>query len=171
MASKKSMVHHSDGDYTVYPQTRETLTPEFLSVESVSPQLFTRLSFSHLVELIDLPDHTKRRFYEMGSCRVTYSYEASEIVREKVCGNSLDVTFCDLHSDGGIQNLKRKTPGMDAWVFGTRSHGDAEEVDEDGDLFEEEMTRLVVELQSRFAELAKLEQAIKANLRGLGYGW
>jgi hypothetical protein len=165
MASKKSMVHHSDGDYTVYPQIRETLTPEFQSVESVSPQLLTRLSFSHLVELIDLPDHTKRRFYEMGSCIVTYSYEASAIVREKVCGNSLDVTFCDLHSDGGIQNVKRKTRGMDAWVFGTRRRGDAEGVEDD---------KILVCIP-RCKHLAKSllrnrEEAITANVKGLGYG-
>jgi type I restriction enzyme M protein len=46
----------------------------------------------------------------------------------------------------------------------------AEEVEDDGEPFEEKMTRLVAELQAQFAESAKLEQAIKAHLRGLGYG-
>jgi type I restriction enzyme M protein len=46
----------------------------------------------------------------------------------------------------------------------------AEEVEDDGDPFEEKMPRLVAELHGQFAESAKLEQAIKANLRGLGYG-
>jgi len=32
------------------------------------------------------------------------------------------------------------------------------------------MARLVAELHGRFAESATLEQAIEANLRGLGYG-
>jgi type I restriction enzyme M protein len=32
------------------------------------------------------------------------------------------------------------------------------------------MPRLVAELHQQFAESAKLEQAIKANLRGLGNG-
>ncbi len=45
----------------------------------------------------------------------------------------------------------------------------AEEVEDDGDPFEEKMPRLVAELNAQFAESAKLEQAIKANLRGLGY--
>jgi hypothetical protein len=31
------------------------------------------------------------------------------------------------------------------------------------------MPRLVAELHAQFAESAKLEQAIKANLKGLGY--
>ena len=46
----------------------------------------------------------------------------------------------------------------------------AEEVEDDGDPFEEKMPRLVAELHAQFAEGAILEQAIKANLRGLGYG-
>jgi type I restriction enzyme M protein len=46
----------------------------------------------------------------------------------------------------------------------------AEEVEDDGDPFEEKMPRLVSELNAQFAESEKLEQAIKANLRELGYG-
>ncbi|MCP5248873.1 MAG: SAM-dependent DNA methyltransferase [Candidatus Accumulibacter sp.] len=46
----------------------------------------------------------------------------------------------------------------------------AEEVEDDGEPFEEKMPRLVAELHAQFAESAKLEQVIKANLRGLGYG-
>jgi type I restriction enzyme M protein len=46
----------------------------------------------------------------------------------------------------------------------------AEEVDDDGEPFEEKMPRLVAELENQFAESAKLEQAIRVNLRGLGYG-
>ena len=46
----------------------------------------------------------------------------------------------------------------------------AEEVEDDGDPFEEKMPRLVAELHAQFAESAKLEEAIQANLKGLGYG-
>jgi type I restriction enzyme M protein len=46
----------------------------------------------------------------------------------------------------------------------------AEEIEDDGEPFEKKMPRLVAELNGQFAESAKLEQAIKANLRGLGYG-
>ena len=45
----------------------------------------------------------------------------------------------------------------------------AQEVEDDGDPFEEKMPRLIAELQAQFAESAKLEQAITANLRGLGF--
>ncbi len=37
--------------------------------------------------------------------------------------------------------------------------------------FEQKMPRLVAELQAQFAESAKLDQAIKRNLEGLGYGF
>lgn len=35
--------------------------------------------------------------------------------------------------------------------------------------FEEKMPRLVAELHNQFAESAKLEAAIRANLKGLGF--
>jgi type I restriction enzyme M protein len=46
----------------------------------------------------------------------------------------------------------------------------AEEVEDDGEPFEEKMPRLVAELHGQFAESLRLEQAIKANLKGLDYG-
>jgi type I restriction enzyme M protein len=46
----------------------------------------------------------------------------------------------------------------------------AEDIEEEGEPFEDKMRRLVTELNAQFAESAKLEQAIQANLRGLGYG-
>ena len=46
----------------------------------------------------------------------------------------------------------------------------AGEVEDDGDPFAEKMPRLVSELRAQFADSAKLEEAIDAKLRGLGYG-
>jgi type I restriction enzyme M protein len=46
----------------------------------------------------------------------------------------------------------------------------AEEVEDDGEPFEEKMSRLVAELNAQFAESAKLEEAIRVNLEVLGYG-
>ena len=46
----------------------------------------------------------------------------------------------------------------------------AEEVEDDGEPFEEKMPRLVTELTAQFEESAKLEKVIKGNLKGLGYG-
>ncbi len=46
----------------------------------------------------------------------------------------------------------------------------AEEVEDDGEPFEEKMSRLIAELNAQFVESARLELAIKVNLKGLGYG-
>ncbi len=45
----------------------------------------------------------------------------------------------------------------------------AEEVEDDGEPFEQKMPRLVAELTAQFAESAKLEAAIRANLRNFGF--
>ena len=47
--------------------------------------------------------------------------------------------------------------------------GHREEVEDEGELFEERMNRLVAELTEQFTESAKLEKAIKANLKGLNF--
>ena len=46
----------------------------------------------------------------------------------------------------------------------------AEEIEDDGELFEDKMTRLISDLNTQFGESERLEQAIKKNLGGLGYG-
>ena len=46
----------------------------------------------------------------------------------------------------------------------------AEELEDDDEPFEEKMRRLTSKLEEQFKESAKLEKAIRANLRGLGYG-
>ncbi|CAN5856166.1 PDDEXK nuclease domain-containing protein [soil metagenome] len=52
---------------------RESVTPESQIVESATPQLMHRLSFTHLNELIQLPDETQRRFYEIECIRGHWS--------------------------------------------------------------------------------------------------
>lgn len=52
---------------------RESVTPESQTVETVTPQLIQRLSFTHLNELIQLPDATQRRFYEIECIRGNWS--------------------------------------------------------------------------------------------------
>jgi len=46
----------------------------------------------------------------------------------------------------------------------------AEELEDDGEPFEQKMTRLVTQLEQQFTEGAKLEKQIRKNLKGLGYG-
>ncbi len=46
----------------------------------------------------------------------------------------------------------------------------AEEIEDDGEPFDEKMEKLTAKLEKQFAESAKLEMMILENLRGLGYG-
>jgi type I restriction enzyme M protein len=46
----------------------------------------------------------------------------------------------------------------------------AEDVEDDGEPFEEKMKRLTAKLEEQFKEGARLEKVIRAKLRGLGYG-
>ena len=46
----------------------------------------------------------------------------------------------------------------------------AAEHEDDGEPFADKMQRLTTQLAEQFAESAKLEAEIKANLKGLGYG-
>lgn len=46
----------------------------------------------------------------------------------------------------------------------------AEEVEDDGEPFDEKMKRLVATLEEQFAEGARLEKEIRKNLQGLGHG-
>jgi len=46
----------------------------------------------------------------------------------------------------------------------------AEAVEDDDEPFPDKMRRLTAQLEEQFSEGARLEQAIRANLRGLGYG-
>ncbi len=55
------------------------------------------------------------------------------------------------------------------WVLTPGRYVGAEEIEDDGEPFEEKMPRLVAELHAQFAESAKLEAAIRANLKGLGF--
>ncbi|MBA3708087.1 MAG: SAM-dependent DNA methyltransferase [Planctomycetes bacterium] len=75
---------------------------------------------------------------------------------EDIAGFCKSVTTAEIAAHGHVL-----TPGR---------YVGAEEVEDDGEPFEEKMPRLVGELHAQFAGSATLEQAIKANLRGLGYG-
>ena len=75
---------------------------------------------------------------------------------EDIAGFCKSATTADIAAHGYVL-----TPGR---------YVGAEDVEDDGEPFEAKMPRLVAELQAQFEESAKLEKAIKANLKGLGYG-
>ena len=54
-----------------------------------------------------------------------------------------------------------------SWVLTPGRYVGAEEVEDDGEPFDEKMPRLISELETQFMESAKLEAEIRANLRGI----
>jgi type I restriction enzyme M protein len=72
-----------------------------------------------------------------------------------VAGFCKSASFQDIASHGHVL-----TPGR---------YVGAEDVEDDGEPFDEKMSRLAAELKSQFAESAKLEQDIVANLATLGF--
>jgi type I restriction enzyme M protein len=83
-------------------------------------------------------------------------------------GNRGPVSYADIA--GFCKSAMTEDIKAHGYVLTPGRYVGAEEVEDDGEPFEEKMPRLVAELHAQFAESAKLEQAIKANLRGLGYG-
>jgi type I restriction enzyme M protein len=84
------------------------------------------------------------------------STAAAASVYSDVAGFCKSATTAEIASHGYVL-----TPGR---------YVGAEEVEDDGEPFEEKMPRLVAELNAQFSESSKLEKLIKTNLRGLGYG-
>ena len=81
--------------------------------------------------------------------------QVSSSAYSDVAGFCKSVTTAEISAHGHVL-----TPGR---------YVGAEEIEEDGEPFEEKMPRLIAELNSQFAESARLEQAIKANLKGMGF--
>jgi Type I restriction-modification system methyltransferase subunit len=78
----------------------------------------------------------------------------------------------DLYADipGFCKSATLEEIAAHGYVLTPGRYVGAEETEDDGEPFEDKMQKLVTELNAQFAESAKLEQAIKANLEGLGYG-
>ena len=108
-----------------------------------------------------LADRTHRELTDEDVARIAATYHAWR--GEKNAGDYADVAgFCrsapldDIRSHGHVL-----TPGR---------YVGAEAVEEDEEPFEEKMTRLAATLREQQAEAVKLDAAIAANLKELGYG-
>lgn len=108
-----------------------------------------------------LVDRVHRELTEADLQRIASTYHAwrgdiRTAKYEDVAGFCKSATTAEIAAHGHVL-----TPGR---------YVGAEEIEDDGDPFEEKMTRLVAELQAQFAESARLEESIAENLIGLGYG-
>jgi len=109
-----------------------------------------------------LIDRVHRELTDTDLQKITSTYHAwrsdsknSPAVYADVAGFCKSATTAEIATHGHVL-----TPGR---------YVGAEEVEDDGEPFEEKMPRLVAELNGQFEESAKLEAAIRANLKGLGY--
>jgi len=108
-----------------------------------------------------LADRVHRDLSEEEVARIAQTYHAWR--GEEGAGEYEDVPgFC---KSASLEEIEKQgcvlTPGR---------YVGAEEVEDDGEPFEEKMARLTKELEAEFAESARLEAEIRENLRGIGYG-
>jgi len=108
-----------------------------------------------------LIDRVHRELTEEEIARIAGTYHAWR--GDKGAGKYADVAgFCKSATIDEIRGHGHVlTPGR---------YVGAAEVEEDDEPFEEKMKRLTGQLEEQFAEGARLEKAIRENLKGLGYG-
>ncbi len=107
-----------------------------------------------------LVDRVHRDFSDAEMSRIVSTYHSwrgdkGSGVYEDVAGFCKSATVAEIAAHGHVL-----TPGR---------YVGSEEVEDEGEPFDEKMKRLVGDLQQQFAESAKLDAVIVANLRGLGY--
>ncbi|MBI5648219.1 MAG: SAM-dependent DNA methyltransferase [Ignavibacteriae bacterium] len=124
-----------------------------------------------------LTDRVHRELTEEDLEKIVSTYHEWRFDQRAWRGEAEKAGACIPPADEGYQDI----PGFckSATTSEIAAHGHvltpgryvgAEDVEDDGEPFEEKMARLVAELNDQFVESAKLEKAIKANLRELGYG-
>jgi type I restriction enzyme M protein len=107
-----------------------------------------------------LIDRVHRELTDADIARITDTYHAWR--GDKGAGEYADIAgFC--------KTAKTAEIAEHGYVLTPGRYVGAEEVEDDAEPFAEKMQRLVSELNSQFAESAKLELAIRANLEGLGH--
>ncbi len=108
-----------------------------------------------------LVDRTHRELSDEEIARISGTYHAWR--GEKGADEYQDVPgFCrSVALDEIVSHVYVLTPGR---------YVGAEDIEDDEEPFEEKMARLTVKLLQQFEEAARLEEAIRKNIGGLGYG-
>lgn len=109
-----------------------------------------------------LVDRVHRELFDADIEKIAGTYHAWR--KDKGAGKYEDVPgFC--------KSAKFEEIESHGFVLTPGRYVGAVEIEDDGEPFEEKMKRLVTELDGQFKESANLQEAIKANLRGLGYAF
>lgn len=108
-----------------------------------------------------LVNRVQRDFTDEDVARIGGTYHAWR--GDKGAGKYEDVAgFC--------KSSKLEEIASHGFVLTPGRYVEAADVEADDEPFDEKMQRLVATLHEQFAESAKLEKAIRSNLKGLGYG-
>jgi len=121
-------------------------------------------------------DRVHRELTEADIRKIADTYHAwkGEMGREK---SEMDAEFLSSnltfhYSDipGFCKSARKDEIASHGYVLTPGRYVGAEAATDEGEPFEEKMPKLVAELEAHFAESARLEAAIRANLKELGYG-
>jgi type I restriction enzyme M protein len=136
----------------------------FLARNKASPKFRDRRGYTLFIDarkLGRLADRTHRELTEAEITRIARIYHTWR--GEKNAGTYADVPgFCKSASKDDVASH--------GFVLTPGRYVGAADVEDDGQPFDEKMKRLAATLKAQFAESAKLERTITANLKGLGYG-
>lgn len=106
-------------------------------------------------------DRTHRELTDDDIARIAGTYHAWR--GEKEAGEYTDIPgFC---KSATIEDIRKH-----GYVLTPGRYVGAKAVEDDGEPFDEKMGRLVAQLREQQAEARKLDAAIEANMKGLGYG-
>jgi type I restriction enzyme M protein len=116
--------------------------------------------FIDVRKLGHLVDRTHKEFSDEEIRRISQTYHAWR--EEKDVGEYKDVPgFCKSATNEKIASY--------SFVLTPGRYVGAEEIEENGEMIEEKMQRLLTKLEEQFTESTKLDEAILINLRGLEY--
>jgi len=91
--------------------------------------------------------------------------DKTKSLRKHITSTSNPTTYADV--PGFCKSATKQEIAEHGFVLTPGRYVGAEDVEDDGEPFADKMKRLVAKLEEQFAEGAKLEKAIRANLGGL----
>ena len=115
-----------------------------------------------------LIDRVHREFDDSDISRIADTYHAWRGDGTSLNSQQATLNYSDI--SGFCKSATTDEIAQHGYVLTPGRYVGAQEVEDEGEPFEEKMTRLVSELNAQFAESAKLEQTIRTNLASISYG-
>jgi len=113
-----------------------------------------------------LIDRVHREFNDSDISRIADTYHAWRGDKTSLNSQQSTLNYSDIPSF--CKSATTDDIAQHGFVLTPGRYVGAAEAEDDGEPFEEKMKRLTAKLNDQFAESAKLEEAIRANLKALG---